>query len=395
VPAGAHTTGVWDLRPGDGRQAGGGGEPPGGSTGVGLGALPDGEPFEADPGVDVAGPELERYASVRARPVALLAARTALWAAVGVGFLGGVLGLTGWSSAGGGPRVAPPAPPGVPAAVAGTAELAAASWLTASSDDEARLAELFVEQPSIEREPDEVVTVGQVVAVAGHEIGPGYWAVTVAAQVTEPPAPGGATAPDDGTGAPGGGPGAGSPDGSLDDIGSEGQGESRDGTPGEGDALPPMVSTWYLELGIVGDVEGGLAALAGPAVLPAPPPLPEGWAVERAGSAADADDPVAVTVDGFLQALLTGSSDAARYLAPGVEVPTSSSPPFAEVEVDGVYVTVVDDVTSRAHVWLTASTPGGSEHRVRYEVTTVLRADRWEVVSLTGAPAARRDAEQP
>lgn len=309
------------------------------------------------------GYDEERYASSPARPTVQLALRVGLWAAVGLGCVGGALGLIRPSGAAPAPTAEMPSSAlGVPAAVAGTAELAVAEWLAADSDDQARLANLFVEMPSLETVSNERLTVDFTNAVAGQVLGDGYWSVTVAAGVTEAPPP------------------------SDEEVG-----HSTDLASEEA----PYVLTWYVELGIVGDPATGLAALATPAILPAPVARPAGWSVAGATmNPPDEDDPVTSMVDGFLSAALTGASDPDPYLAPGADLPTSATPPFEEITVLATGVTPLDDGSLHVRVEVQATTPGESRHNVSYEIVAAQRAGRWEVVSLSGLPVAQRAAAE-
>ncbi len=331
------------------------------------------EETEAPVGFD----EIERYAAVRARPAALLAARVGLWTAVAVGFVGGVAGLAGRTA----PEPLPPAQdapvPVVPAAVAGTAERAATAWLAATEDDSAGLEDLFIDPPPIERAADQRLAVGRVVVVSGSELGPGYWSLTLAAEVVEPPV-------DDS------GEGAASPGGDQEapaNAAAPRGADAEEGAPSRG------ATTWYLELGVVGDPEQSLAAVTAPAVLPAGPPVPDGWEIESSVTRLEDEDPVALTIDGFLRAMLAGGGDPGRYLAPGFDMPAPASPVFAELEIDTVEATSVDQTTTRAHVWATGTTAAGIPHSVRYQITLVLREDRWEVSGLSGAPAVEHAAD--
>jgi hypothetical protein len=315
--------------------------------------------WEAVDEIDVA--DERPYASVPVRPLLQLAVRTGLWFAVGVGFVGGVAGLVGRSDTPSAGVVGEPtASESVPAAVAGTAEVAVTAWLTAASGDEERLAALFITPPSVASSDTDRLSVERATTVAGQRLGDGYWTVTVAVDVVEVPLP------------------------SIED-------ETDVDLAAE--AAPPAV-TWYVELGVVGDPEVGLAAMTTPAVMPGAPPLPEGWRVEgRSAGRPDAGDPVVAMVDGFLSALLTGSGDPSRYLAPGVEVPVSAPAPFADITIDEIGVAQLDEPAEAIQVWLSVTTPGGSRQSAFYEIEAAERDDRWEVLSVSGAPTVR--AEEP
>ena len=147
------------------------------------------------------------------------------------------------------------------------------------------------------------------------------------------------------------------------------------------------MTTWYVEVGIVGDVETGLAALTTPGVLPAPPAAPEGWRRDDAGLPLADQDEQWATVDGFLRALLAGEGDPARYMAPGRSITTASQPPFVAVDVQ-VMTMAGNPEDGRVEVWVEADveTPGGVHRLVAYEIEMAQRQDRWEVVAVSGAP---------
>lgn len=303
---------------------------------------------EVEPPPPAGAPGAPVYAG-RYRPVVQQGVRVALWAAVAVGCVGGIVTLLG---VGGRDAEAVPAAPDdggpaspVPAPVAGTAELAVEEWLSATEDDGDRLAELFIEpvalSPADESGPTGHVDVRRVRTVAGHLVQDGYWVVTVLADVVEPV---------------------------------------------DGQAQPP--ATWFVEVGVVGDPGGGLAALSTPGIMPASPPSFEGWRSSRPSLEEPSDDdPLAVTVEGFLRAHLAGYADPAPYLAPGAGIPVGSSPPFADVALVGIATD--EQEGGDLHVWadVLATTPGGYQQPAAYELIVAPRADGWEIEVLWGAPS--------
>jgi hypothetical protein len=283
------------------------------------------------------------------RPVVQLVARGALWAALGLGSVGGSVALLGVldrdDPAAAAPAEEAPAAAGdVPAPVAGTAELAVEEWLTATEEDAARLDELFVEPvvlPPSDEDADVEVEVQRTTTVSGHVIQEGYWVVTVRAEIVEHVA----------------------------------------------DEVQPAV-TWWVEVGVVGDAGNGLAPLTTPAVMPAPAALAEGWQSSRPNLQPPLDDDaVAATVQGFLDALLTGQSDPAPYLAPGAVVPLASEPPFVDVVVEGIASEEQEDGDVQVWVDVMATSPGGREQPAAYELVVTPRADAWEIRFVWGAPS--------
>lgn len=338
----------------------------GNSNGATAAPPPPPPPALVDPSL---GEASEHYLSRPVRPVAQLGARVGLWSAVVLGCLGGLVGLAGPSDDVA-PRVAGRSADDsfVPAPVAGMAETAVEAWLApamlrdpqvAEADGESEgetnedvLGDLFIERPSTSQIDAERLSVRDVLTVAGRRLDEGYWTVTVAAEVVE----------------------------TIDDV-----------------AQP--ASTWYVEVGIVGDPEGGLAALTTPAVVPAPPgvvtnlrpssPLP--------GPPEDGD-PVAATVEGFLDALLAGDGDPARYLAPRVTMEAASPAPFVDLELLEM---AVEEVNERGQegdirVWATvrATTAGESSQMLAYELVVIERVDRWEILELSGARTVEVSEEE-
>lgn len=311
--------------------------------------------------------DAERYVTRPVRPVVQILVRIGLWAAVGLGCVGGAFALLRPSDGGEGPVVeAAPDAGSVPAPVAGVAELAVEAWLTATEDDSDRLDALFVNRPDPRAADNEGVQVGQLTTVAGRQVGDGYWIVTVAAEVIE----------------------------TVDDQEQEEQDEDAtppDETPDEEEAGPRQ-TTWFVSVGIVGDVGGGLAALTTPGVIPASQTVDDGWGVALGEPrAAQSDDPLKLTVEAFLSALLAGRGEASRYLAPGVAIASADPPPFEEVVVEQLATQDVDESSVRVLVRARATTPGGAEQSLSYELVALARVDRWEISDFSAAPSARRE----
>lgn len=292
--------------------------------------------------------EPEHYVARPVRPIAQIATRVALWSAVMLGALGGITSMV--TVAGG--EEAPPEPEvdesiGVPAPVAGVAELAVERWLTASEDTASELDHLFVEMPELENAETEAIEVIDVKSVAGLRLEEGYWSVTVAARVVE----------------------------IVGDV-------------------PPPPTTWFVEIGIVGDVEEGLAALTTPAVVPPPMLVDPPWKTSAGNvETPDADDRIASTVEGFLNALLAGKSDPGRYLAPRVDIPAVDPAPFVSVELQALSVEEIDEDEIRIWVLAELTTAADSVHVSGYEIKARRRIDRWEILSIWGAPAVEQVPE--
>ena len=312
------------------------------------GAAPDGDLLEVPP------EDLRPYAARWQRPRAQLAARVALWAAVVLGCVSGLVALARPTA---GPAAAPTADAAgdLPGPVAGTAERAVAAWLVAGDDDPAAaLGGLFVEPVRGSRHTTPI-EIGEVTTVAGSAVGPGYWWVTVAVDVTETPS----------------------------DVTAAGAGDE-DASPAD-----PVTTTWYVQVAVVGDVESRLAVLTTPQVVPVSPAVPGDW--QRVdGSPIDAGTGPYDTVEGFLRALLLGDGDPARYMTPGWSIELPPEPMFVALEITGMSgVAPADDGPLRVRVEATVDTAGGNRRPVAYTVEAIERDGRWEVVDLPGGPTVR------
>jgi hypothetical protein len=324
------------------------------------------------------------YPAKTVRPWSRLVLRTLLWAGVALGALGGVVALA--SAAGGGSTaVAEPAivmgdpdVAAVPASVAVVAELVVEEWLVATEEDADRMAELFVETPLLPASEDlGFRQVNRVHAVSGEPVAAGYWAVTVWAEMVD-------VGPVDpaGTGLE-----------PATDFDAPGGGDLRD--DGESYQPPPTLS-WYVEVGIVGDPTGALAALRTPAVLPTPPSVEDGWTTIAADIRQPGlDSPEADTIEGFLQGFLAGEGDPSRYLAPdarpGLHGP--AEPLFTDLSLVALAVEDEDDGAIRAQAFVEARTIGGSAQIMAYELVAEWRGDRYEVRELWGAASLRGSPE--
>jgi hypothetical protein len=317
--------------------------------------------------IDIDPDASPRYPAHRSRPGAQLIVRVGLWGAVAFGCLSGLVALARPPATPAAAPVAASSGVEVPAPVAGAAERVVAAWLTATNDDQTDLAELFVDQVRLSSRGLDPLVVETVTAVAGHEVSAGYWSVTVAADVADTPRAG---ATDDTA-----------IDGDVSDDPADA------GLAGDPLAEAPATTTWYVEVGIVGDVESGLAALTTPAVLPAAPPAPEGWRRDDRGVPLVEDDEQYATVEGFLRALLMGQGDPSRYMPPGQSIETPAHPPFVGVEIEAMTMAGVPE-DGRVQVWVEADveTEGGVHRLVAYQVDMAAREGRWEVAAVSGVP---------
>jgi hypothetical protein len=282
------------------------------------------------------------------RPMWQLVVRGALWSALAIGCLGGIVALAGLGKepveqvvsqeglGGDDPLL-------VPVPVGGTAERAVGMWLTATEDDRQALDELFIEPAVLApNSPRDSVQIVGLTTLTGHQVQPGYWVVTVQADVLE---------------------------------------------TFDGEVKEP--ASWFIEVGVVGDPSSGLSVLATPAFMPGPKTGLTGYASTKPPlRQPDSDDMVAQTVEGFLGALLAGKGDPSRYLAEGVVMTTADPVPFADVTVESIATEPQEDGST--HVWVEAlaTTVAGRAQPVGYELFVTPRDDdRWEIQTLWGAPS--------
>lgn len=267
----------------------------------------------------------------------LLGLRALVWLFVVAGAVGGVAGLLRSPAA---PTEAiNDASLSVDPAVAGVGELAVRRWLRASETEEQD--GLFLTRPDSRAAGEVAPVVEFTAAVSVRTLERDYWAVTVAADVTESP-PGGA-------------------------------GQS---------------ATWFFEVGIARGADQRLTAVTAPALVP--PPVGSDGSRRIAGRPLGTprpDDPVAAAVEGFLSGLLTGRGDSSRFLAPGFALAPLIPAPLIDVGIDRLAINDQPDGTARARAAVTGTSPNGAVYHLVYELQLAQRAGRWEVQAISGAPA--------
>lgn len=308
-----------------------------------------------------AGSNGEPYDAKPDRPVLQLVVRAALWLALGIGCLGGIVSLVRPSGGSAEPVEQPPPDHRVvPAPVAGVAELTVEEWLTATADERDDLSSLFVEPPAASglsgASVDEVGGLGvqRVTTIGGQRLDDGYWSVTVVADL--------------GDGTSEGEAGEGVVD--ADDPGGTADGSGR----------------WYVQIGIVDDGGGGFIALAAPAVIPPPQPSAPARHVggERNGPAEG--DALAGTVQQLLGAMLAGTGDPIPYFTPGAEIPPVDPAPFTELTLVELTTEPLEDGVTWVLAHVVATTPEGVQVPLTYDLVAVQRGERWEVSELSGFP---------
>ena len=329
-------------------------------------------PVYADPGWDgdpASAAELDLpgwQGSPAALGLATKVATMLLWFAVIAGPLLGLAALAhdAGGSASAADRTVPATRSGT--APAGVATLYVGAWLAAGSGTEETVRAYYPQLASLPDEPNRH-SASRLVPVEVVEVSPGYWSITVAAQV--------ATRTESGWIDAGlhfyrvairvlGGPEAG--------------GEGKPGGP-----------TGYVATGLPAEV-GAPAGLE---------PIEVGYPRNRA---TDADDPVAGAVTRFLEAYLLGEGELTRYISPGSALTPIAPSPYTDLTVrdlstdepaSGGRHRDLDQDGTRLAVLATveATDQHVSTHLLGYALTLISRDGRWEVSALDPAPALGAD----
>lgn len=293
--------------------------------------------------------------------------RVGVWTLVASGPVFGVLALLGSSETaeGGAKPVEAPAPASQ-TGPAGFAELFVAAYLRAGQGSEHDLAPYYSGSVALSVKPG-TRTASQSTVIASREVQPGYWSVTVAADVTTQD--------------------------------NKGKGE--------------RLGVQYFRVGIqaigpsgaggatsASDV-AGYAATSLPAQVSAPSALTPGALAYESERGSSSTNPSVETARGFLTAYLVGTSELDRYTSPDAGLRAISPAPYAAVKVTGVR----DDSASSGRqrvpadgtvlhqlVQIDATDRAGSPASLSYALTLTSRAGRWEVASVDDAPVIRANS---
>lgn len=261
----------------------------------------------------------------------------ALWLLVACGAGAGVASLTLHANTAA--ATAPAAPPTPTTPAEGFAELYVAAYLgRAGHGTEDAIAAFYPATVALADVTPGAVWVARTAAVTAEEESPGYWAVTVAADVL---------------------------------------------TAGE-DGWNPATLRYYT-VGVA-EVGGALTATGLPSQVAAPPAADDAPEPAVAAVASAGDEPVVEAADGFLAAYLTGDGELDRYLAPDVDLRPVDPPPFAEVEITkvGTEPFAAGQTLLRAEV--TVTDEAGLVQVLEYSMDVVERDGRVEVAALHPAP---------
>jgi hypothetical protein len=224
---------------------------------------------------------------------------------------------------------------------AGFAQMAVRQYIgEAGQGTEDVMASLLAgEQPSLEGVTPAGFYVVDATAVDLEDIGGGYWAVTVAAELMA------------------------AVDGRYEPSGVR-----------------------YYSVGVlVDDATGGAVLADVPSQVPPPPGVESpGLLAEPLGAPDDSEQ--LATVREFLGALLLGEGPIRRFTAPGADIPAIDPPPFTVFEIDGATVTTPEADATAVRVSLLAADDRGLAQRLHYTLGMRKRDGRWEIAELFRAP---------
>jgi hypothetical protein len=291
--------------------------------------------------------------------------RLGVWALVASGpVLGALAFLAASGPAQGVTKPAAAASPSSEVGPAGFAELFVSAYLQAGQGTERDLAPYYSGSVALSVKPG-TRTATQSTVIASHQVQPGYWSITVAADVT---------AQDDTGKAQRLGV-------QYFRVGVQAAGPARAGGASESDTAV-----------------AGYTATSLPAQVAAPAALKPGALAYESDRGSSSTDPAVDTAKGFLSAYLSGTSELDRYTSPGTRLRAISPAPYSAVKVTGVQ----DDSTSASQqkvpadgtvlhqlVQVDATDQAGSPVSLSYALTLKSRAGRWEVASVDDAPALR------
>ncbi|MFF4344715.1 hypothetical protein ACFY00_32945 [Kitasatospora sp. NPDC001540] len=289
-------------------------------------------------------------------------ARIGVWAALLAGPVLGAAALLGGPSSA---STARPSPSTSATSASGTgpagfAQLYVQAYLAAGTGTENSVAPYYSGTLALNNPPG-ARTAATTVVMASTQVSPGYWSVTVAADVVAHPQ--GKPAVDTGL--------------HYFQVGIAATGPAAAGGAQQG----------------AGPV--GYTATSLPAEVSAPGALRPGALVYGA-SALSSSDPAQATVSGFLAAYLTGTGQLGPYTAPGVVMNPVSPAPYSTLAITGISddspggssggsAVPADGALRRVLARVNATSNAGT-FALNYALTLRARAGRWEVYGLDPAP---------
>lgn len=221
----------------------------------------------------------------------------------------------------------------------GFAELFVATLLSSNEDTELPPG---LDASPVGREEQEWLA-ARTVSLGAEEIAPGYFAVTVAADIL-----------------------------------------AKDPQPGE-QLSWISVGTRFYTVGVV-DTGSGWVATGLPTLVAAPPggTPPELW-VERMDGLSDLPG-LEDAVTRFLAAYLTGEGELTRYTSPGSPLSAVHPPPFSTVEIVEAGSVLTPDRNRQVVALVVGTDESGRTQVLQYAFVVAERDGRWEVAELLPAP---------
>ena len=228
------------------------------------------------------------------------------------------------------------------AGVEGFAELFLAAFLGPDEDALGHMAP-FLDARSLSVMEQASWSTARTVSLGAREVAPGYFAVTVAAEVlARGPAP--------------------------------------------ADRSWVSVGTRFYTVGVV-ETESGWTAAALPTLVAAPPagPAPDLLVhrMDGLGEVPGLED----AVIRFLTAYLTGEGELARYTAPGSPLAAVAPPPFTTVQIVEAGSVPTADGARQVVARVVGTDDAGRAQVLQYALAAAERDGRWEVVELLPAPS--------
>lgn len=230
-------------------------------------------------------------------------------------------------------------PPAATAGAEGFAELFIAAYL--SSGEDSTDLDGFLDGVSLDGVENGQWSVTRTISLGAEEIAPGYFAVTVAADVV------------------------------ANDHDADGA------------SLRVSQGTWFFSVG-VGETPTGWTVTGLPSLISAPANVeaPELLVDRLEGVEPDIDE----LLSRFLSAYLTGEGELARYVAPSSAIVPVQPPPFANVEVVAAGMAATTDAGTHVAAVVRATDLAGRTQLLEYSLAISERDGRWEVSALLPAP---------
>jgi len=224
----------------------------------------------------------------------------------------------------------------------GVAELYIAAYLTAGEDSTTDLYPLL-DRASPDRVEAGSLSATRTVSLGAEQVEPGYYAVTVAAEVV-----------------------------AID-------------TDGEGRPVRVPVGTRFYSVGVV-ETTTGWAITGLPSLAPAPVGAiaPELLIDGRGGL--DAAPGLEQMLSRFLAAFLAGDGELTRYTSPSSPIRAIQPPPFGTAEILEVGKVETSDGVTQVAVVVRATDSARRAQILEYALVVELRDGRWEVSRLLAAP---------